>query len=134
MSNTNGYFTSVPERDQNRPPGSVKATRVLLYILGGIAVLGTVLGFAVTRDPEALGQVVGIELPGLVALVLAILIKPGRVAVRWIIIVVAAIDVILGFSVLVTGDPRGITQVGIPIAILVLVNQRTAREFFARPR
>lgn len=134
MSSTGGYFDPTSSRAENRTPGSVKATRVLLYILGAIAVIGTVAGFVVTRDPEALGQVLGVELPGLVALVLAILIKPGRVAVRWITVVVAAIDVILGLSVLSTGDPRGITQVGIPIAILVLVNQRTAREFFARPR
>lgn len=131
MSEGQGYFESVGSAPR-RTPGVITTARVLLYVLAAAAGIGLVSGFTAVKSPYAAGLVFGAEVPGIAALVLAILMRPGRVWVRWAVVADCALYLWMAFGALDAGDPRGFAQMALPIALLVLVNVKTAREYFRR--
>ena len=131
MNNPHGYFP--PSAAPVRTPGVVTTVRVLLYILGGVAVLMTVANLTtVATTTQQVGAILAVEFPGLAALVLAIVLKPRRPAVRWLITADAICYILLALSVLGHGSPLGLPQLILPTLILLFTHQPPAPTYFHR--
>lgn len=129
MSSGRDYFGAPAV---SRTPGVITATRVLLYILAAAAAIGLISGLAEVRSAFTAGLVFGAEVPGIVALVLAVVMRPGRAWMRWAVVVDCAVYVLMAAGTLRAGSPLGFAQMALPIALLVLVNVKTGREYFRR--
>ena len=114
-------------------PSSLKALRVLLLVGGVIGILAT-LGFLVSEgfSAETAGQATWSVWPSVAAIFLARGLENGRNGRFWGIVVVGVFWVLMGLAELGRGEPRGLTSIVIPIAILVLVTRRPARDFLRR--
>jgi hypothetical protein len=106
------------------------AARVLLYVGGVIGILGT-LGYLVSEgfSAETAGQAVWAVWPAVAAIVLARRVARGGNGLFWAIVVVGVFWVLMGLGELGQGDPRGLTSLVIPVAILILVTRAPARGF-----
>jgi hypothetical protein len=114
-------------------PSSLVWTRGLLYVGGVISVLAN-LGYlwSVGWSPEAAGQTVWSVWPGIAALFLARGLAGGGTVRFWLIVVVGGFWVLMGLGELGRGEPRGLTSLAIPIAILVTVTRPASRAFLLR--
>jgi hypothetical protein len=114
-------------------PQSLAAVRVLLYV-GGVITLLTTLGFLVGLgvSAETAGRAIWAVWPGVAALFLARGLREGGAARFWAIVVVAAVWVFMGLAQLGRGEPRGLTSIVIPVAILILVTRPAARGYLLR--
>lgn len=115
-----------------RLPGTLRATRILLFVGGIIGVLST-LGYLVAfgADAETLGRLTWSVWPSVAALILAFRLPGGgRKHFIWIV-VVGAVWVLMGLAALGRGEPRGLTSIIIPIAILVLVTRPASRRYLS---
>ncbi len=119
-------------RDYRPPvPGPVKAARVLLLV-GAAFTIVTVLAFIATvgPSPESIGQGIWVCVPAVIALVIAPRMgRPSRKTFWWAI-AAAGLWVLGALGSLGSGDPRGLTQLVIPVAALVLLTRPSARAFF----
>ncbi|MER5887497.1 hypothetical protein ABT160_27090 [Streptomyces sp. NPDC001941] len=131
-------------------PGPVKTSRVLLYVIGGLNVLGGVLlllagaaqsGELLEADGEGLSAA-GLYLGGLlslalagVAIVLAARFRSGRQGVRIGAAVVGGLVAANGLLSAVTGS-GGLSVAGIALGGITLVNclKGEAAGYFGRPR
>lgn len=133
MGAGSGYFGEASE--VSPLPTPVKTVRVLLFVVAGFTLLlivGALLAFGYTA--ELLGALAWDSWPGVVGFIVALKIKkPSRVKF-WLIIVVAAFDILNALSWLGEGDPRGFTTMILPILILVFVLRRSSRQYFHRSR
>jgi hypothetical protein len=113
-------------------PGQVRAVRVLLYLGAGFTVLATVGAIAVFgTSAEALGRLVWASWPGVAAFFIARRLDRGGRRLYWSVVVVCGFWVLGALAALGSGDPRGVTQLLIPTAVLVLLTRRGSRAFFA---
>ncbi|MCY7394724.1 MAG: hypothetical protein LH468_01010 [Nocardioides sp.] len=112
-------------------PGPVRAARVLLLV-GAALTLVTVLAFVVSvgPSPESIGRGIWVCVPAVIALVVAPRMgRPGRKTFWWAA-AAAALWVLGALGSLGGGDPRGLTQLVIPVVVLVLLTRPRARAFF----
>src|SRR5262245_51342296 len=116
-------------------PRSVRAVRVLLYVVAALTAVLT-LGALVSAGvgPVSLLEVSWFALPGIASGVLAWRVHLGGVALRRWIVGLEIVYVVLSLTRLVSGDLRGLVNVILPAAILGLVTGRSAKKYFARPR
>jgi hypothetical protein len=115
-------------------PGTVRAVRVLLYIGAVITVL-SVLGYLVSEgvSPESLGRMTWYAWPGVLGLVMALQLPQGGRGRYRAVIAVAVFWLIGALARAGEGDPRGVTGLLLPIAVLIVVTRRSSREFFRDP-
>ncbi|CAM5611524.1 MULTISPECIES: Tox-REase-5 domain-containing protein [Streptomyces] len=124
-----------PRRDL---PGPLTAVRVALLVLFGATVLGAIglSGSALAVDAmgaEVLGILLYASAPGVLAALLARHVRTGGARVRWGIVAVQIWLILGGLANLGDGSPDGLTQLVLPVLILVLVNRRGSREWFRLP-
>ncbi|SCE58489.1 hypothetical protein GA0115253_1078418 [Streptomyces sp. Termitarium-T10T-6] len=126
---------AAPRRDL---PGPLAVVRVALLVLLGATVLGAVglSGSALAAD--AMGaQVFGILLyasaPGVLCALLARHLRTGGRRVLWGIVAVQIWLIIGGLGNLSDGSPDGVTQLVLPVLILVLLRRPQSRAWFLLP-
>jgi hypothetical protein len=113
-------------------PRAVRATRVLLYLMAGFAVLLLAALAIAGFTPGEMGAVAGVPLLlGVIGVVLARRIAPGRRGVRIWTIGLHVLWVLISIGGIGQGDPTSIVMLIFSIAVLVLINTRSARSFFA---
>jgi hypothetical protein len=103
-------------------PTSLKVARVFMYVVAGFTAL-VVVGVLLDEgaNPRAIGVAAWLALPGVASLLLAWRMPRGRVWMRRGIIALEIYYILLSITVLADGDPRGIVNLTLPAAILVLV-------------
>lgn len=111
-------------------PASVRAARVLMYVLGGLSCvlaisLVIVYGTSGPVFSEAFYQVV----PGIASIWLAIYLRSGRKGVWWGAVAMQAVWLFFAFGRLGNGDPSGLIGLIIPVVTLVLLLRRSARDY-----
>jgi hypothetical protein len=80
---------------------------------------------------EVLGRLIWLAWPGVAALVLGLRLHRGGRPRFQLTMVVCAFWILGALGLLGTGDPRGLTQLALPVAVLLLITRRPARDFFA---
>ena len=110
-------------------PTSIRAARVLMYVLGGLSCVLAVSLVIVygTSGPVFSGAFVQL-VPGLASIWLAIYLRPGRKGVWWSAIALQAVWLFFALGRLGNGDPSGIIGLIIPVVTLILLTRRSARE------
>lgn len=114
-------------------PSAVKAARVLLYGVAGLAVMLfaalSIAGFAAAE----VGGLAGIPLVlGSAGAVLGWRLGPGRHRVRIALNVIEGAWTVLSFGASGQGDPTGPVTLAFSVAVLVLVNTRSSRDYLHR--
>ncbi|MEU3843290.1 hypothetical protein AB0E88_25020 [Streptomyces sp. NPDC028635] len=128
-----GSYASYPA-SRVRMPRALVTARVLLFALFGFTVLGAL---GVLMVLHVTGQIAGLLVyaaaPGVAGLVLARRAWTGGRYVRWSLIGVQALLVLQATASIGRGDPRGLAQITVPIAVIVLLSLRPVREWFLLP-
>ena len=110
-------------------PRSLRITRVLLYTFAGITLLAVVAAlFWADLNAETLGALTWVALPGLLALVCALRLRSGGRSLFWIVLALQLLIIVQALGNLGAADPRGVTQLLFPVAILVCVLLRPSRQ------
>lgn len=121
-------------RDVDDPPlpAPLRPVRVLLYVgaaLTALTALGALLAGGL--GPANVGQVLWASWPGAVAFVLARRLHRGGSLVFWGVIAVCTFWALGALATLGGGELRGLTQLIVPVAVLVLLLRRQGRDSFA---
>lgn len=125
-----------PYYDSSRPtvmPGTVRAAQVVIFATTGLGVLLTVLA-GVTAGAEAAGRFLGTYLMTLVLFVLAFRYPKAGNGVRTASIVLASLQVLFALSATARGVPLGVLPLGSAVAVIVLLGQGGAGDWFRRYR
>ena len=118
-------------------PSTVKAARVLLFLAAALTALVSVLFFYATEQEVSarlLGQLTWQALPGILSLWLGFWISRCGIGIQRWIIGVEVLAILQALGNLGQGDPRGLTNLILPIAIVFLVTRPSARRYFRRER
>jgi hypothetical protein len=112
--------------------------RVLLLVLFGATVLGAVglSGSALAADAmgaEVLGILVYASAPGVLGALLARHVRTGGTRVRWGVVAVQVWLILGGLGNLGDGSPDGLTQLVLPVLIIVLISRPGSRAWFRLP-
>ncbi|MFJ9110612.1 Tox-REase-5 domain-containing protein [Streptomyces sp. NPDC102283] len=124
-----------PRRELPRP---LVLVRVALLVLFGATVLGAIglSGSALAADAmgaEVLGILLYASAPGVLAALLARHVRTGGARVRWGIVAVQVWLILGGLANLGDGSPDGLTQLVLPILIIVLISRAGSRAWFRLP-
>ncbi|MFJ8308518.1 MULTISPECIES: hypothetical protein [unclassified Streptomyces] len=114
-------------------PGAVRAAQVVIFSMGGLSALGSVIMGAVS-GAEAAGYAIGANLCGWVLVVFAFLFDSGRRGVRVTSIVFASIQILFGLGSIGAHRPAGVLPGLAAAAVVVLLSQGSAGQWFGRPR
>lgn len=110
-------------------PAALRGARALMLLLAaGTAV--TVLAYlaAVELSGAAVGQSLWVCLPAVIAARVALRLRTGRTTLlRWGL-GACGLWVLAALAAVVEGDPRGLTQLLVPVLVLVLLLQPTSRD------
>ncbi|TWD21414.1 hypothetical protein FB570_106122 [Streptomyces sp. T12] len=112
-------------------PGPVRAAQVVIFATFAIAVLLTVLVAAGSGAEEA-GRVFGTYLMVAVLFVLAFRFPRAGNGVRVASIVLASLQILLALGGAARGVPLGILPLAAGVAVLVLLCQNSAKQWFGR--
>lgn len=114
-------------------PTAVRTVRITLFVLAAFTVLvviGALLILPVTA--ATVGALLWTALPGILALVLAVRIPRGGTRRQfWLVVAVAVLTLLAALASLGNGEPRGFTQLVLPIVLLVAVTRPAARRWFS---
>lgn len=131
-----GWTGAPPYYDPSRPPampGPVRAAQIVIFATFGLGVLLTVLvGVAVGAEPA--GRFFSTYLMTVVLFVLAFRYPRAGNGVRIASIVLASVQILLALSATAQGVPLGILPLGTAVAVVVLLSQGSAGQWFRRPR
>ncbi|MFG3403544.1 Tox-REase-5 domain-containing protein [Streptomyces sp. NPDC048142] len=119
-------------------PRPLVLVRVLLLVLSGATVLGAIglSGSALAVDAmgaEVLGILLYASAPGVLTALLARYVRTGSTRVRWGIAAVQVWLIIGGLANLGDGSPDGLTQLVLPVLIIVLISRPASRAWFRLP-
>jgi hypothetical protein len=115
-------------------PRPVRAAQILMYVVATLTVVLSVTTFLVLgSSAETFGQLAWFALPGIASLALAVLMPKGGAWLWRAIIALEIVYVVLSLARLASGDPRGVVNLVVPIAILVLITRPAARSYFHAP-
>lgn len=112
-------------------PSSLRAARVLLYVVAGLSVvwsLAFLVGYGWTA--ENFGAVLLQLVPGGFSLFLALRLATGQKRVQIGVVALEIVWILLALGRLGQGDATGVLSLLIPAIILILVTRRTARDHF----
>ena len=127
------YAGPVSDRDDDRPlPEPLRPVRALLYVGAALTVL-VLLGALLSGGlgAENLGRAIWAGWPGVAAFLLARRLHRGGRLEFWGVVVVCGFWALGALATLGGGELRGLTQLLIPVAVLVLLLRRDARDSFA---
>ncbi|MGW5868177.1 DUF3824 domain-containing protein [Streptomyces sp. NPDC055239] len=124
-----GYGPVVPQG----MPGVVRAAQIVVWVLSGLVLLGTI-GVAATGDPQTAGAAAGVNLCLLVAGGFAFTFKNAGNGVRVTCIVLMSVQIAFGLGGLASGNPGGFLGLLGSIASVILLSQGVAGAWFKRPR
>lgn len=116
-----------------RMPGSVRAARIVLWVLAGLVIIGSI-GIAATGDSETAGAAVGVNFLLMVAAGLAFRFPKGGGGLRVACIVLMALHALSALAGAAGGNPGGLVPLLGAIAVIILLAQGTAGAWFNRPR
>lgn len=118
-----------------QPPAPVRALRILLYVAAGLTVVVVLLGLLIEPlSGASIGAAVWAVWPGIAAFLLAgRLDRPSR-RIYWLVVALGVVYVLLSLAAIGQGSPRGITNLILPTAILILVNRASSRAFLKQSR
>ncbi|MGW5738696.1 MULTISPECIES: DUF3824 domain-containing protein [Streptomyces] len=114
-------------------PGVVRAAQIIMWVLGGLVLLGTI-AIAASGDAETAGAAFGSSLCLLVAAGFAFTFKNAGHGIRVTCIVLMSVQIALGLGSLAAGNPAGLLGLLASIATVVLLSQGAAGAWFKRPR
>jgi hypothetical protein len=112
-------------------PGPVRAARVALFIGAALTVL-TVFGYLLVMGggSEAVGRAIWVSVPGVIAFMVALRMPRGGKRLFWWAVGACGLWIVGALGSIGRGDPRGLTQLVIPVLVLVLLTRSSARRFF----
>ncbi|SKA02194.1 hypothetical protein SAMN02745673_02191 [Marinactinospora thermotolerans DSM 45154] len=114
-----------------RLPVPVRWVRALLYVSGGLTLLLAVSMLILTGiSAYELGYNLMASLPGILQILLAVFVRRGGRVVFWSILVLESLLAL--YSLLTLGGDGRITQLILPVVILVLLLRPASRAFFLR--
>ena len=114
-------------------PGTVRAIRALLVAGAVLTGLGAVGAFLVAGfNPEVAGQVVWAAWPGVLGGFLARSLYAGGRRRFWLVVVVCAFWLLGALGAVGNGHPQGMTELVLPVAILICLTRAPSRDFFLR--
>lgn len=114
-------------------PSSVKAARVLLFIVAGLALLAAIGLFVYAgASARAAGQAFYTLVPGIGSFVAALLVTRGGRGLRGFIIGWEILYILVALGEMGSGNAGAILQLGFPIAILILITRPAAGAYFRR--
>ncbi|MGW0903901.1 hypothetical protein [Streptomyces sp. NPDC002853] len=115
-------------------PSSVRAAQIIIWVLSGMCVLGSIIGGAV-YGPAAAGAVIGANFLLIPLCVLASLFQSPGHGKRVASIVLSSVQILVGLGSLGRGAGLGgLILVGCSIALVILLSQGPAGAWFKRPR
>ncbi|MEV6619046.1 hypothetical protein AB0N31_35385 [Streptomyces sp. NPDC051051] len=114
-------------------PTSVRSAQVVNFAVAGLGVLLTV-GVGATAGAEAAGRSLAGYLTALVLCVLAFLYPKAGNGVRVASVVLAVLQILAGMGAAANHNSGGIIALGGAITVVVLLTQRSAIQWFGRPR
>ncbi|WP_193511928.1 hypothetical protein [Streptomyces griseoloalbus] len=131
-----GWAGAVPYYGPSEPPampGSVRAAQIVIFATTGVAVLLTVL-VAAGAGAYSAGRFAGSYLATAVLCVLAFQYPKAGNGVRVASIVLASVQILFGLSAMGQGVLLGVLWLGAAIAVIVLLGQGSAGQWFRRYR
>src|SRR3954464_7109782 len=139
---SNGYPPPPPPYQHPYPPApaasltmptSVRAAQITAFAMMGLCVVLSVL-LSVVDSPRTGGANFSQNLMGIVLFVLAFRYGTAGKGVRTASIVLASVQIVFTLGGTARGIPGGIFALAGAIVIVVLLSQRTAGQWFNRPR
>ncbi|MEU9355104.1 hypothetical protein AB0D65_29920 [Streptomyces griseoloalbus] len=131
-----GWAGAAPYYDPSQPlamPGSVRAAQIVIFATTGLAVLLTVLVAGGSGAYDA-GRFAGSYLATAVMCVLAFQYAKAGNGVRVASVVLASLQILFGLSAMGQGIPFGFLWLGSAIAVIVVLSQGSAKQWFRRYR
>ncbi|MBX7467316.1 hypothetical protein K1Y80_14660 [Streptomyces sp. MAG02] len=132
---SNGGAVPMPARPGRlrmpRPVESVRLLLIVLFVLTALSALGVLL--AAPFDGELFGALVYAVAPGVAGLALLRRLRDGGPWVRWALIGVQVAPILEALGACADGRAKGLTQLAMPVALVVLLCRREAREWFLTP-
>ncbi|MYU25970.1 hypothetical protein [Streptomyces sp. SID8352] len=114
-------------------PGTVRAAQIVIWSMGGL-VLMAILAGGYDAGPRVAGALFGTNLMGWALCVLAFFYPSHGDGVRITSMVLAGVQIVMSVAGL-TGRLAGVNLALLgSVALLVLLNQGTAKRWFLRPR
>ncbi|OQR65785.1 hypothetical protein B6E66_01520 [Streptomyces maremycinicus] len=114
-------------------PGSVRAAQVVIWVMAGLTML-IVLVWGFGSSAEAAGRLTATNLMGWALFFMAFGYHKAGSGTRTTSIVLASVQIVFSLGGLANGTGGG----GLPligaIAVVVLLNQNSAKSWFNRPR
>ncbi|MFE9572604.1 Flp family type IVb pilin [Streptomyces sp. NPDC006692] len=114
-----------------RPVEYVRLLVVVLFVLTVLSALGVLL--AAPFDGELLGALAYAVAPGVAGFVLLRWLHSGGPRVRWALMGVQVSPLLQALGAFAHGQSKGLTQLAMPLAIVVLLCRRSSREWFLTP-
>jgi hypothetical protein len=115
-------------------PGGVRAAQVIIWVLSGMCLLGSIIAGALYGGQVA-GAVLGANFLLIPLCVLAFRFQVPGNGKRVASIVLSSVQILVGVSALGRGGgPGAVLLLGCSIALVILLSQGVAGAWFKRPR
>ncbi|MFD6435726.1 hypothetical protein [Streptomyces venezuelae] len=116
-----------------RMPGVVRAAQIVIWVLAGLTVLGSIMLIAIA-NPETAGAALGVNICLLVAAGMAFRFGSAGHGIRVTCIVLMSVQILFGLGGAASGNPAGLLPLLGAIASVILLSQSAAGAWFKRPR
>ncbi|MBF6289403.1 hypothetical protein [Nocardia cyriacigeorgica] len=114
-------------------PAPVRAAQIISWVFGAMG--AALMAVAVSVDNwELVGALIGGYLPAVFLVILAFGFGVNGNGVRVAAIVAASFGIVFGLGGLTQGLPPGLLGLGMCLAIVILLSQRSAADWFKRPQ
>ncbi|TLF81081.1 hypothetical protein [Nocardia cyriacigeorgica] len=124
---------TVPQAFPITMPAPVRAAQIVSWVFGAVG--AALMAVAVSADNwELVGALIGGYLPAVFLVVLAFGFAVNGNGVRVSAIVAAGVGMLLGLGAMTQGLPPGFLGFGMCMAIVILLSQRSAADWFKRPQ
>ncbi|MFE0174517.1 hypothetical protein ACFWZ2_19550 [Streptomyces sp. NPDC059002] len=124
-----GYGPMAPQQ----MPGVVRAAQIVLWVFGGLLLLGTI-GLIFTVNPETAGAALGVNICLLVSAGMAFRFGTVGNGIRVTCIVLMSVQIAMALGGAASGNGAGLLPLLGAIAVVVLLSQSVAGAWFKRPR
>ncbi|WP_306334194.1 hypothetical protein [Streptomyces sp. KL118A] len=114
-------------------PGVVRAAQIVIWVLAGLTVLGSIALIALS-NPETAGAALGVNICLLVAAGMAFRFGTAGHGIRVTCIVLMSVQILFGLGGAASGNPGGLLPLLGAIATVILLSQSIAGAWFKRPR